>query len=58
MHNFDNLLFIKQIVSIFKTAVFLIYLQGLDIQFQEERKSHMKEKCQGNLKPKGEGLYF
>lgn len=58
MHNFDNLLFIKQSVSIFKTTAFLIYLQGLNIQFQEERKSHIKEKCQGNLKPKGGGLYF
>lgn len=32
MHNFDNLLFIKEIVSIFKTAAFFIYLQGLNIK--------------------------
>lgn len=32
MHSFDNLLFIKEIVSIFKTAGFLIYLQGLNIK--------------------------
>lgn len=43
MHNFDNLLFIKQIVSLFKTAVPLIYLRGLNIQLREERESHMKK---------------
>lgn len=58
MHNFDNLLFIKEIVSIFKTAAFLIYLQGLHMRLQEERKSHMKERFQGNLKPKRRDIYF
>lgn len=41
-HNFDNLLFIKEIVSIFKTAALLIYLQGLNTKLQEERRSHRK----------------
>lgn len=41
MHDFDNLLVIKQIVSIFKTGAFHIYLQGLDIQLQEERRRYV-----------------
>lgn len=58
MHNFDNLLFIKEIVSIFKTATLLIYLPGLNIKLKEERKSHMNVKIQGNLEPEGGGVYF
>lgn len=58
MHNFDNLLFIKENVSIFKTAAFLIYLQGSNIKLQKERKSRMKENVQSNLKLRVEGINF
>lgn len=55
MHNFDSLCFIKGITSIVKAAAFLIYLQVLNIKFQEEKKSNVKENFQGSVKPKGEG---
>lgn len=57
MHNFNSLCFIKEIMSTVKTAAFLIYLQVLNIKFQEEKKSNVNENFQGNVKPKGGGTW-